>query len=87
MPPRNLLGGFVLLLAASFSNARLTTVTDWGENPTGLTMSLSVPATVAESPAIILAASLPYRKTPPYTHTDNVIISCTYVGGRDNCII
>jgi acetylxylan esterase len=50
-----LYSGLGLLLLSASSQAALTTVTNWGNNPTGLTMAISVPATVAQKPAIVLA--------------------------------
>ncbi len=37
------------------ANGALTPVTDFGSNPTGLTMGIYVPAKLATNPAIILA--------------------------------
>jgi acetylxylan esterase len=44
-----------LLLLSSCSYAALTTVTNWGNNPTGLTMAISLPARLAAKPAVIVA--------------------------------
>lgn len=73
----NLLGSFALLLSSG-CHAALTTVSDWGENPTGLTMAISVPATIAESPAIILAVRFPSinRRLFNIPHS-NIGFSCT----------
>jgi hypothetical protein len=49
---RSLLPLGILLLAV---NGALTPVTDFGSNPTGLTMSIYVPAKLATNPAVILA--------------------------------
>jgi len=48
----------VLTLLSSLSfraDAALTTVTGWGDNPTRLTMAVSLPVKVAERPAVVLA--------------------------------
>lgn len=47
---------FVLLF--STANGALTPVTDFGSNPTGLKMSIYVPAKLATNPAIILAVRM-----------------------------
>ena len=66
MRPITSLNGIPLLLAASGCYAALTSVTNWGDNPTGLTMAVSLPATLAENPAIVLAVrTIPKKpKTP-----------------------
>ena len=55
MRPISSASSFYLLLASSGSHAALTAVTGWGDNPTGLSMAVSLPATLAEKPAIVLA--------------------------------
>ena len=55
MRPGNPLSSVGLLLASTGCHAALTTITGWGDNPTGLTMAISLPATLAEKPAIVLA--------------------------------
>lgn len=47
------------LLLSSGCNAALTTVKNWGTNPTGLVMEIYLPKTVAASPAVILAVRCP----------------------------
>ncbi|TDZ44944.1 Feruloyl esterase B [Colletotrichum trifolii] len=44
-----------ILALAPFTSAALQRVTNFGSNPTGLTMDIQVPANLAPSPAIILA--------------------------------
>ncbi|KAI0153199.1 carbohydrate esterase family 1 protein [Xylariaceae sp. FL1272] len=44
-----------LLLLPWQSYAALTSVANWGDNPTNLAMSMYVPPTVAEHPAVVLA--------------------------------
>ncbi|KAI0892350.1 carbohydrate esterase family 1 protein [Annulohypoxylon nitens] len=43
------------LLSSSMTDAALTQVADWGENPTNLQMEVYLPAKLAEKPAIVLA--------------------------------
>ncbi|KAH9883686.1 carbohydrate esterase family 1 protein [Xylariomycetidae sp. FL2044] len=59
--------------------AALTTVSNWGENPTDLQMAVYLPATVAENPAVILAlhgcggtGSLYYQQSPYDTYADEL---------------
>ena len=55
MRPVNPLNSIGVLLASTGCHAALTTITGWGDNPTCLTMAGSLPATLAEKPAIVLA--------------------------------
>lgn len=52
-------GALTTLAAALFyvghATAGLTTITNWGDNPTGLNLQAYVPNKVASKPAIILA--------------------------------
>ncbi|KAI1074013.1 carbohydrate esterase family 1 protein [Whalleya microplaca] len=43
------------LFMSLHSYAALTQVSDWGENPTNLEMAISLPSSLAEQPAIVLA--------------------------------
>lgn len=50
---------YVLALGTLFlvTNGALTPVTNFGSNPTGLTMGIYVPTKLATNPAVILAVS------------------------------
>lgn len=41
-----------------FGGDQLETVTNWGDNPTGLEMQIYKPSNVAENPAVIFAVCL-----------------------------
>ncbi|KAI1344495.1 carbohydrate esterase family 1 protein [Xylariaceae sp. FL0016] len=47
--------GLAAFFLASRCHAALTTVSDWGDNPTGLEMEIYLPTTLAENPAVVLA--------------------------------
>ncbi|KAK1999948.1 PHB depolymerase family esterase [Colletotrichum falcatum] len=57
----------------SWSEAALQRVTNFGSNPTGLTMDISVPANLAASPAIILALHPCGGSGPGYANQANYI--------------
>jgi acetylxylan esterase len=45
----------VLLSVGNIATAQLTPVSDWGDNPTGLSLDAYIPSSLPESPAVILA--------------------------------
>ncbi|KAI0836953.1 carbohydrate esterase family 1 protein [Hypoxylon sp. FL0890] len=51
----NLIGVLATLLFSLTTNAALTQVTSWGENPTNLEMAVYLPSKLAEKPAIVVA--------------------------------
>ena len=59
-----LLSSLGALLLPSGCNAALTTVTNWGTNPTKLVMEIYLPKKVAAKPAVVLAVRLPLPAAP-----------------------
>ncbi|KAK1991813.1 PHB depolymerase family esterase [Colletotrichum falcatum] len=64
---------FALPPLLSLAEAALQSVTDFGSNPTGLTMDISVPANMAPNPAIILALHLCGGSGQAYSQQANYI--------------
>ncbi|KAK1975771.1 PHB depolymerase family esterase [Colletotrichum cereale] len=64
---------FAVLHLLSQSEAALQRVTNFGSNPTGLTMDISVPPNLAASPAIILALHPCGGSGPGYANQANYI--------------
>ncbi|KAK2058212.1 PHB depolymerase family esterase [Colletotrichum caudatum] len=69
-----------LLPLLSQAEAALQRVNDWGANPTGLTMDISVPAKLAPNPAIILALHLCGGSGQAYSQQANYITASEQKG-------
>lgn len=57
MKPLALLVGLAALFLSSTCNAALTTVSNFGNNPTNLEMQIYLPAKLATKPAVVVAVS------------------------------
>ncbi|KAI1855228.1 hypothetical protein JX265_006631 [Neoarthrinium moseri] len=55
MRPSTLFGSLAALLLSPVSDAALTTVTNWGSNPTNLEMQIYLPKKLAAKPAVVVA--------------------------------
>ncbi|KAK2048086.1 PHB depolymerase family esterase [Colletotrichum somersetense] len=69
-----------LLPLLSQAEAALQRVNEWGANPTGLTMDISVPANLAPNPAIILALHLCGGSGQAYSQQANYITASEQKG-------
>lgn len=56
-----LFSGLVAVILAPRCDAALTTVADFGDNPTNLEMQIYLPDNLAEKPAVVVAVSPIYR--------------------------